>query len=107
MEQRTVGGNQVDAADGLDLQRPRVPAHKLVETQEDAVQEAQPLLGRALHELLAVQDCARLNTSAGGPQAVSGISSGEGFWGVHELPQKTHRLKADCYCLAKNLLGPG
>ena len=62
MEQRTVGGNQVDAADGLDLQRPRVLAHKLVESQEDAVQEAQPLLGRAQQQLLALKDCARQNT---------------------------------------------
>ena len=55
-EQRTVGCDQVDAADGLDLQRPRVLAHEPVEAQEDAVQQAQPLLGRAQQQLLALKD---------------------------------------------------
>ena len=54
---RTVGGDEVDAPDGLDLQRPRVLRDEVVKVQEDAVQHAQLGHGRQQQELLALEDC--------------------------------------------------
>ena len=56
---RTIGRNEVDAPDGLDLQRPLVLCDEVVEVQEHAVQHAQLGLGRQQQELLALKNCAR------------------------------------------------
>ena len=58
---RTVGGHEVDAPDGLDLQGPGMLRDEVVEAQEHAVQHAQLGLGRQKQELLALQDCAGRN----------------------------------------------
>ena len=54
----TVGRDEVDAPDSLDLQRPLVPRDKVVEVQEHTVQHAQLGLGRQQQELLALKNCA-------------------------------------------------
>ena len=59
---RTVGGHEVDPADGLDLERARL-LDEVVEAQEDVVQQHQAHLGREEQQLVALRDC---KSGAGG-----------------------------------------